>query len=78
MKNKNNELEKILAKSIYEVGFSQRVTNTLTYAGLKCIKDIVSLTEGQLLRVPNFGFDSLNEVKKYVESKGLVIGKEYE
>ncbi|KGF50374.1 DNA-directed RNA polymerase subunit alpha C-terminal domain-containing protein [Prevotella disiens] len=78
MKMKNDELEKILTTSIYEVGFSQRVVNALTYAGLKYIKDIVTLTEGQLLRVPNFGFDSLNEVKQYVESKGLIIGANYE
>ena len=78
MKEASKEERIVLAESIYEVGFSQRVVNALTYAGLKSIKDIVKLTEGQLLRIPNFGFDSLNEVKRYVESKGLVIGKEYE
>ncbi|WP_277264768.1 DNA-directed RNA polymerase subunit alpha C-terminal domain-containing protein [Prevotella corporis] len=78
MKNKNNELEKILATSIYEVGFSQRVVNALTYADLKYIKDVVTLTEGQLLRVQNFGIDSLKEVKRYIDSKGLVIGKDYQ
>ena len=67
MKNKNNELEKILATSIYEVGFSQRVVNALTYADLKYIKDVVTLTEGQLLRVQNFGIDSLKEVKRYID-----------
>lgn len=77
MKEASKEERIVLAESIYEVGFSQRVVNALTYAGLKSIKDIVKLTEGQLLRTPNFGFDSLNEVKRYVESKGLVIGKEY-
>lgn len=78
MKMKNNELDNILATSIYEVGFSQRVVNALTYAELKSIKDIVKLTEGQLLRVPNFGMDSLKEVKRYIEKNGLVIGKNYE
>lgn len=78
MKNKNNELEKILATSIYEVGFSQRVVNALTYADLKYIKDVVTLTEGQLLRVQKFGIDSLKEVKRYIDSKGLVIGKDYQ
>lgn len=78
MKEASKEERIVLAESIYEVGFSQRVVNALTYARLKSIKDIVKLTEGQLLRIPNFGFDSLNEVKRYVGSKGLVIGKEYE
>lgn len=78
MKEASKEERIVLAESIYEVGFSQRVVNALTYAGLKSIKDIVKLTEGQLLRIPNFGFESLNEVKRYVESKGLVIGKEHE
>ena len=73
-----SDIDKILATSIYEVGFSQRVVNALTYARLRCIKDIVRQTEGQLLRVSNFGFDSLNEVRKYLESNGLVIGKDYE
>lgn len=78
MKKTSEEERIVLAESIYEVGFSQRVVNALTYAGLKRIKDIVRLTEGQLLMVPNFGLDSLNKVKQYVESKGLTIGKDYE
>ena len=71
-------MAKILATNIYEVGFSRRVVNALTYVGLTSIKEVVKMTEGQLLRVPNFGLGSLNEVRKYAESKGLVIGKDYE
>ena len=75
---KNKIVNKVLATSIYEIGFSRRVTNALTYAGLVYIKDIVKLTEAQLLRVPHFGEKSLKEVKQYVCDKGVVIGGNYE
>lgn len=68
----------ILNMSIFEVGLSHRTANALAGAGIKYIRDIVDQTEAQLLCVPKFGIACLEEVRRYIEGNGLVIGGEYE
>ncbi|KGF52388.1 DNA-directed RNA polymerase subunit alpha C-terminal domain-containing protein [Prevotella amnii] len=73
----SEEMKQILSTSIYDVGFSRRTINALGNADLRYIKEVVNLTDGQLLRVPNFGRTCLEEVKNYAKEKGLIVGGKY-
>lgn len=78
MKKINKKVRNILETSICEAGFSRRVENSFIRARLRFVGDVVRLNEGQLLRIPGVGVNSLNEVKKYAETVGLVIGNCYD
>jgi DNA-directed RNA polymerase alpha subunit len=50
---------------------SVRISNALRNDGAVTLGDVVKLTEGELLRMPNFGRKSLAELKEALASLGL-------
>ena len=63
----------VLAESIDTLGLSVRARNPLLNDNIKTVGDLVKKTKEELLRTPNFGRQSLNEVAEALASKGLFI-----
>ena len=63
-----------LLKSVSELELSVRSANCLKNASIKYIYELVSKTEGEMLRTKNFGRKSLNEIKKILTTMGLSLG----
>ncbi|MCK5073330.1 MAG: DNA-directed RNA polymerase subunit alpha [Bacteriovoracaceae bacterium] len=63
-----------LLKSVSELELSVRSANCLQNANIKYIYELVSKTEGEMLRTKNFGRKSLNEIKEILQQMGLGLG----
>ena len=63
-----------LDRKIDELELSIRVMSGLKNNEIDTIEDLVKLTEGEILRTPNFGRKSLNEVKEVLSGMNLKLG----
>lgn len=63
-----------LLKPVSELELSVRSANCLQNANIKFIYELVSKTEGEMLRTKNFGRKSLNEIKEILTNMGLGLG----
>jgi DNA-directed RNA polymerase subunit alpha len=63
-----------LLKPVSELELSVRSANCLQNANIKYIYELVSKTEGEMLRTKNFGRKSLNEIKELLTTMGLGLG----
>ena len=75
---KSTELEfnKNLLKKVDELELSVRSMNCLKNDNIIYIGDLVQKTEPEMLRTPNFGRKSLNEIKEVLNSMSLYLGME--
>jgi len=67
-----------LLRKVEELELSVRSANCLKNDNLIYIGDLIQKTEGGMLRTPNFGRKSLNEIKEVLEVMGLHLGMEVE
>ena len=67
---------KNLLRKVEELELSVRSANCLKNDNIVYIGDLVQKTEAEMLRTPNFGRKSLNEIKQVLESMGLHLGME--
>ncbi len=65
-----------LLKKVDELELSVRSANCLKNDNIVYIGDLVRKTEGEMLKTPNFGRKSLNEIKEVLASMGLRFGME--
>jgi DNA-directed RNA polymerase subunit alpha len=65
-----------LLKKVDELELSVRSANCLKNDNIVYIGDLIQKTEGEMLRTPNFGRKSLNEIKEVLASMGLHLGME--
>lgn len=63
-----------LLRPVSELELSVRSANCLQNANIKYIYELVSKTEGEMLRTKNFGRKSLNEIKEILAAMGLGLG----
>ena len=63
-----------LSRSVDELELSVRSYNCLKNADIKTIGDLVTRTEGEMLKTKNFGRKSLNELKDILAEMGLSLG----
>jgi len=70
------EFNKNLLKKVDELELSVRSMNCLKNDNIIYIGDLVQKTEGEMLRTPNFGRKSLNEIKEVLSSMSLYLGIE--
>ena len=61
-------------KKVDELELSVRSANCLKNDNIVYIGDLVQKTEAEMLRTPNFGRKSLNEIKEVLSSMGLRLG----
>ena len=65
-----------LLKKVEELELSVRSANCLKNDNIIYIGDLVQKTEIEMLRTPNFGRKSLNEIKEVLNSMSLYLGME--
>ncbi|MCY3982425.1 MAG: DNA-directed RNA polymerase subunit alpha [Roseovarius sp.] len=63
-----------LLKKVDELELSVRSANCLKNDNIVYIGDLIQKTETEMLRTPNFGRKSLNEIKEVLSSYGLYLG----
>ena len=63
-----------LLRKVDELELSVRSANCLKNDNIVYIGDLVQKSEQEMLRTPNFGRKSLNEIKEVLSSMGLVLG----
>ena len=73
---KEPEFNKNLLKKVEELELSVRSMNCLKNDNIIYIGDLVQKTEPEMLRTPNFGRKSLNEIKEVLSSMSLYLGME--
>jgi DNA-directed RNA polymerase subunit alpha len=66
----------VLLKKVDELELSVRSANCLKNDNIVYIGDLVQKTEAEMLRTPNFGRKSLNEIKAVLAEMGLHLGME--
>jgi DNA-directed RNA polymerase subunit alpha len=69
-------LNKNLLRKVDELELSVRSANCLKNDNIVYIGDLVQKTEAEMLRTPNFGRKSLNEIKEVLAQMGLHLGME--
>ena len=65
-----------LLKKVDELELSVRSANCLKNDNIVYIGDLIQKTEAEMLRTPNFGRKSLNEIKEVLAGMGLHLGME--
>ena len=78
LKPQTTELEfnKNLLRKVDELELSVRSMNCLKNDNIIYIGDLVQKTEPEMLRTPNFGRKSLNEIKEVLNTMSLYLGME--
>jgi len=67
-----------LDKSVEELELSVRSYNCLKNANIRTLRELVSKTEGEMLKTKNFGRKSLNEIKDILATMGLTLGMRFD
>ena len=70
------EFNKNLLRKVDELELSVRSMNCLKNDNIIYIGDLVQKTEPEMLRTPNFGRKSLNEIKEVLNAMSLYLGME--
>ena len=63
-----------MLRSIDELELTVRSTNCLRAEGIFLIGDLIQRSEFDLLKTPNLGKKSLNEIKDVLASRNLSLG----
>jgi DNA-directed RNA polymerase subunit alpha len=66
----------VLLKKVDELELSVRSANCLKNDNIVYIGDLIQRSEAEMLRTPNFGRKSLNEIKEVLSEIGLHLGME--
>ena len=74
----NLPFNKNLLRKVDELELSVRSANCLKNDNIVYIGDLVRKTEAEMLKTPNFGRKSLNEIKEVLANMGLRFGMQVE
>src|ERR1700753_2255249 len=72
------KLQKLLNMSVNEIELSVRAANCLNNANITTVGQLALKTEQEMLKYPNFGKKSLNEIKDKLQQLGLSLGMKFE
>jgi DNA-directed RNA polymerase subunit alpha len=67
-----------LLRPVDELELTVRSANCLKAENIYYIGDLIQRTENELLKTPNLGRKSLNEIKEVLASRGLTLGMKLE
>ncbi|MCY4178498.1 MAG: DNA-directed RNA polymerase subunit alpha [Endozoicomonadaceae bacterium] len=74
IEEEEDEFEPILLRPVDDLELTVRSANCLKAENIYYIGDLVQRTEMELLKTPNLGKKSLNEIKDVLASRGLSLG----
>ena len=72
------QIDPILLQPVDDLELTVRSANCLKAENINYIGDLIQRTENELLKTPNLGRKSLNEIKEVLASKGLTLGMRLE
>jgi DNA-directed RNA polymerase subunit alpha len=72
------QFDPILLRPVDELELTVRSANCLKAENIYYIGDLIQRTETELLKTPNLGRKSLNEIKEVLASRGLTLGARLE
>jgi DNA-directed RNA polymerase subunit alpha len=78
MKAGTGTIDPILLRPVDELELTVRSANCLKAENIYYIGDLIQRTETELLKTPNLGRKSLNEIKEVLASRGLTLGARLE
>jgi DNA-directed RNA polymerase subunit alpha len=71
---RSTQFDPILLRPVDELELTVRSANCLKAENIYYIGDLIQRTETELLKTPNLGRKSLNEIKEVLASRGLTLG----
>ncbi|MBR6877374.1 MAG: DNA-directed RNA polymerase subunit alpha [Neisseriaceae bacterium] len=71
-------IDPVLLRPVDDLELTVRSANCLKAEDIYYIGDLIQRTETELLKTPNLGRKSLNEIKEVLASKGLALGSKLE
>eukprot|EP01036_Dinobryon_divergens_P036774 gene36774-47943_t len=74
----NATFDPILLRPVDELALTVRSANCLKAENIYYIGDLIQRSENELLKTPNLGRKSLNEIKEVLASRGLTLGMKLE
>src|SRR5215204_6315643 len=72
------QVDPILLQPVDDLELTVRSANCLKAENIYYIGDLIQRTENELLKTPNLGRKSLNEIKEVLASRGLTLGMRLE
>jgi DNA-directed RNA polymerase subunit alpha len=75
---KSPQVDPILLRPVDDLELTVRSANCLKAENIYYIGDLIQRTETELLKTPNLGRKSLNEIKEVLASRGLTLGMKLE
>ena len=72
------QIDPILVRPVDDLELTVRSANCLKAESIFYIGDLIQRTENELLKTPNLGRKSLNEIKDVLASRGLTLGMKLE
>lgn len=72
------QVDPILLRPVDDLELTVRSANCLKAENIYYIGDLIQRTENELLKTPNLGRKSLNEIKEVLASRGLTLGMKLE
>jgi len=75
---KEPAVDPILLRPVDDLELTVRSANCLKAENIYYIGDLIQRTETELLKTPNLGRKSLNEIKEVLASRGLMLGMKLE
>ena len=76
--SKTPPVDPILLRPVDDLELTVRSANCLKAENIYYIGDLIQRTETELLKTPNLGRKSLNEIKEVLASRGLTLGMKLE
>jgi len=70
----DDELQQLLDRPISELELSVRARNCLDSANLASLRELVMMSENEVMKLKNLGKTSLTEIKSRLAERGLSLG----
>jgi DNA-directed RNA polymerase subunit alpha len=76
--SKPAQVDPVLLRPVDDLELTVRSANCLKAENIYYIGDLIQRSENELLKTPNLGRKSLNEIKEVLAARGLTLGMKLE